>query len=82
VTRGKPDPQSFLLAAQRLGIDPSRCVVFEDSTKGIEAAHRAGMRVVAVLTALEQSQALALPGVRAAVTDYTAFEDKISIERE
>ncbi len=51
VQRGKPDPQVFLLAADRLGAPPERCVVVEDSPYGIEAARRAGMKSVAVGTA-------------------------------
>lgn len=43
VQEGKPAPYIFLLAAQRLGADPSKCVVLEDSPYGIRAAHRAGM---------------------------------------
>jgi HAD superfamily hydrolase (TIGR01509 family) len=43
-SRGKPDPQGYLLAAQRLGIKPSECVVIEDAPGGVEAAKRAGMR--------------------------------------
>jgi len=46
VKRGKPFPDLFLLAAQRAGIPPARCLVIEDSPHGIEAAHRAGMLVV------------------------------------
>ncbi len=47
--RGKPDPQVFLLAAQRLGVPPDRCVVFEDAPSGVEAARAGGMKCVAVL---------------------------------
>lgn len=50
VTRGKPDPQVFLAAADRLGVAPSACVVVEDAPAGVEAARRAGMRAVGVLT--------------------------------
>jgi beta-phosphoglucomutase family hydrolase len=50
VSHGKPDPEVFLTAAGRIGVDPSRCVVFEDALVGIEAAHRGGMKVVAVAT--------------------------------
>jgi beta-phosphoglucomutase len=46
--RGKPDPQVFLIAAERLGISPSRCVVLEDAVAGVEAAHAGGMRCIAV----------------------------------
>ncbi|MBN1919297.1 MAG: HAD family phosphatase [Verrucomicrobia bacterium] len=48
VTRGKPDPQVFLLAAERIGLSPERCVVVEDAVTGVEAAKRAGMRAVAL----------------------------------
>jgi beta-phosphoglucomutase family hydrolase len=50
VSRGKPDPQVFLLAAEKLAMPPTRCVVFEDAIVGIEAGHAAGMKVVAVTT--------------------------------
>ncbi len=48
VKRSKPAPDSFLVAAQRLGADPANCLVFEDSPAGVEAGKRAGMSVVAV----------------------------------
>lgn len=48
VTRAKPAPDPYLLAAERLGLAPSRCLVFEDSEIGAEAAHRAGCIVVQV----------------------------------
>jgi beta-phosphoglucomutase len=47
-TRGKPDPQVFLVAAQRLGVEPRRCVVFEDAPAGVEAAKAGGMKCIAV----------------------------------
>jgi beta-phosphoglucomutase family hydrolase len=50
VTRGKPDPEVFLLAAKKLGVAPGRCVVFEDAHVGLEAARAAGMKVVGVAT--------------------------------
>ena len=48
VTHAKPDPAPYLLAARLLGVDPTRCLVFEDSETGAEAAHRAGCVVVQV----------------------------------
>jgi len=48
VTAGKPDPQVFLIAAERLGVPPSRCVVVEDAPAGVEAARRAGIRSIGV----------------------------------
>ncbi len=47
VPRGKPEPDLFLHAAQRMGARPAECVVIEDSPAGIRAARRAGMKVVA-----------------------------------
>ena len=50
VQRGKPDPQVFLIAAERLTVAPARCVVVEDAPAGLEAARRAGMRAIGVRT--------------------------------
>lgn len=52
VTRSKPDPQGYMLAAERLGVPSEHCVVFEDSRAGLEAGRRAGGKVVAVATTL------------------------------
>ena len=43
VTKAKPDPQVFLIAADQLNMDPKECIVFEDSIAGIQAANTAGM---------------------------------------
>lgn len=48
VDRGKPDPETFLLAAQRCNVKPERCVVFEDAAAGIQAARAAGMKCIGV----------------------------------
>jgi HAD superfamily hydrolase (TIGR01509 family) len=48
VVHGKPAPDMFLLAAERMGVSPADCVVFEDSELGLEAAARAGMSAVLV----------------------------------
>ena len=48
VERGKPAPDLFLLAAERIGVEPAGCVVFEDAPNGVLAAQAAGMRVAAV----------------------------------
>jgi HAD superfamily hydrolase (TIGR01509 family) len=48
VTRGKPDPQVFLLAADRLGVPPSFCAVIEDAVHGVTAARQAGMAAIAL----------------------------------
>jgi beta-phosphoglucomutase family hydrolase len=48
VEHGKPSPDMFLLAAQRMGVAPERCLVFEDAEPGIRAAEAAGMKYVRV----------------------------------
>jgi beta-phosphoglucomutase len=48
VQRGKPDPQVFLLGAERLGVPPAHCAVVEDAPQGVEAANRAGMASIAL----------------------------------
>jgi HAD superfamily hydrolase (TIGR01509 family) len=50
VSRGKPDPQVYLITAAKLGVHPSECIVFEDSIPGIQSAKNAGMQVVGVAT--------------------------------
>jgi len=48
VTKAKPDPEVFLLAAEQLGIKPQDCIVFEDAVAGIEAANRANMTSIGI----------------------------------
>ncbi len=48
VTEGKPSPQVFLLAAQKLGVEPGNCLVIEDAVAGVAAAKKAGMHCLAV----------------------------------
>lgn len=55
VTRGKPDPEGYLLAARRLGVDVRRCVVVEDAPAGVEAGRRAGARTLGVAKDREPS---------------------------
>lgn len=56
VQRGKPDPQVFLMAARKLGVEPSRCAVIEDAVVGVEAARRAGMASIGLVgTATRQA---------------------------
>jgi beta-phosphoglucomutase len=57
VRNGKPDPDIFLAAAQRLNVPPQHCLVIEDASAGIEAAHRAGMKAIGVLNTQPQLQA-------------------------
>lgn len=50
ITKGKPDPMCYLLAATDLNVSPSDCLVFEDSFAGIQAGTAAGMRVIGLST--------------------------------
>lgn len=60
--RGKPDPAVFLTAAEKLGVEPQRCLVFEDAPAGIAAGKAAGMTVIAVPSVFEPDD----PGIQAA----------------
>ena len=53
VTRGKPEPDLYLLAAKKLGVAPGNCLAFEDSAPGARAAHRAGMRIIVIPDLME-----------------------------
>jgi len=64
----KPAPDLFLKTAQKLGVGPSECLVFEDSESGIKAAHAAGMRVVAI--ARDEEHAKGLRGADLVITSY------------
>ncbi|WP_460971020.1 HAD family hydrolase [Spirosoma migulaei] len=69
VKKGKPDPEIYLTAAKHVGIEPARCVVFEDAFAGIEAGLRAGMTVVAVATTHTRNE-LAGTGAALIVDDF------------
>jgi beta-phosphoglucomutase family hydrolase len=56
VKKGKPDPEIYLKAAQKVGCLPEACVVFEDSLPGIDAGRSAGMKVIGVATTLPQDK--------------------------
>jgi sugar-phosphatase len=66
VSRGKPDPQGYRLAARRLGFDAAECLVFEDAAAGIEAGERAGADVLVVTATHHAPHGTA----HAAIADY------------
>lgn len=55
-TKGKPDPDIFLTGAKKLGVEPKQCIVFDDVPLGIEAARRAGMKSIGLLTSHTESE--------------------------
>ena len=67
----KPDPETFLKAAELLNIEPNACVVFEDAPKGVEAAQRAGMPCVVLTTMHEKEEFSQYPNVLRYIADYT-----------
>jgi len=74
VSRGKPAPDVFIEAARRLGVEAKDCLVFEDAPMGIEAAHAAGMRVVALTTSFDAAHFQQLPTPPALVcADFTEY---------
>jgi len=68
VKHKKPDPEIFLLTAQKLGIDPENCLVIEDTEAGIKAAKDAGMSVMAI--ARDNKHAKLLEKARKVIYDY------------
>ncbi len=71
VPRGKPHPDVFIEAARRCGAAPGNCIVFEDAPLGVEAARRAGMRVVAITTTLPAEAFAEFDNVIAIVSDFS-----------
>jgi HAD superfamily hydrolase (TIGR01509 family) len=74
VANGKPAPDLFLLAASRMHVAPERCIVVEDSPAGVEAGHRAGMRVFA-FTGASHAQGSAHRDRLAALAPEAIFDD-------
>ncbi|KAI9132626.1 HAD family phosphatase [Acaryochloris sp. CCMEE 5410] len=70
VERGKPDPQCYLLVAERLGVSPDQCLVFEDAIAGTQAARNAGMRCWGVLTTHSEVE-LKQAGAEYCIHDFT-----------
>ena len=68
VLKGKPDPETFLKAAELLGIPPTQCWVFEDSAAGIQAAHTGKMRAIGIGTPET------LPGAEIHIPNLGAFQ--------
>jgi beta-phosphoglucomutase len=72
VTRKKPDPETFLVAIGRLGLDPVRCLVAEDAWNGVLAGRAAGCEVLGVASS-QAPEKLLEAGARAVVPDFIAL---------
>ncbi|HEX5923765.1 MAG TPA: HAD-IA family hydrolase [Baekduia sp.] len=70
---GKPDAEGYLLAARELGVDPTKCVVFEDAPAGITAGRAAGARAIAIATTHAREELGAADAIVDSVTDALAL---------
>jgi beta-phosphoglucomutase family hydrolase len=75
VSRGKPDPEVYLVTAAKLGVAPAECVVFEDSVAGIQSALNAGMHVIGVATTLKSEELLMY--VKEIIMNFDAAEIRL-----
>ncbi len=75
VSKGKPDPEIFLLTSNRLLLEPDQCLVFEDAPLGIMAARAAKMRVISLITTFKKEQ---LPKADLFINDYTDMENHLN----
>jgi len=73
VTHGKPHPEVYLIAAQKLRVVPEECVAFEDSVAGTEAARRAGMKCIVVNQMASREEFGDCSHVLAWIDDYRTF---------
>ena len=81
VTRAKPDPECFVLAAQQIGVDIKDCIVFEDSRNGLIAARESGARVIGISTTLSASEVALLSDLTVNAIDELTLEKVIRIQR-
>jgi beta-phosphoglucomutase family hydrolase len=73
VMRGKPDPEIFLLCAERLGVQPKFSIVFEDAFFGFEAAKRAGMKAIGLATVNSADEIMRTGSVAEVHSDYSSM---------
>jgi beta-phosphoglucomutase len=80
VQNGKPHPEGFLISAEKLGVEPEKCLVFEDAINGFEAAHRAGMKSVGLATVNSIETILELPDIVVVKKDFIELDPARLIE--
>jgi beta-phosphoglucomutase family hydrolase len=74
VTDSKPHPETFLKAAEKMGVLPEDCIVFEDAPKGVEAAQNAGMKAVVITTMHTKEEFAAYDNIIRFIGDYTELD--------
>ncbi len=70
VKESKPHPETYLVCAEKLGVAPENCIVFEDAPKGVEAAQNAGMRCVVITTMHTKEEFGAYNNIECFISDY------------
>jgi len=81
VSNGKPNPEIFLKSAEKLGVEPRNCLVFEDAVNGFEAAHRAGMKSIGIATVNSIEDILKLASVEEAHDNFVGLNSQKLIEK-
>lgn len=81
VKTGKPNPAMFLKSAEKLGLEPENCIVFEDAIGGFQAAHRAKMKSIGIATVNSIEEILRQESVVEAHADFRGLEPQKLIEK-
>lgn len=81
VRLGKPNPDMFLVSAEKLGVEPKDCIVFEDAIGGFEAAHRAGMVSIGITTVNSAEDVLKCDSVVEAHADFTELDPATLVDK-
>ncbi len=81
VSHGKPNPEVFLKSAEKLGVEPKHCLVFEDALNGFEAARRAGMKSIGMATVNSIEDILKLASVVEAHDNFGELQPQELIEK-
>ncbi len=76
--KGKPEPDIYILAAQKLGLSPADCIVVEDALSGIEAAKRAGIGKIIAIESMETRELYeTVPAVTGIISDFDDFDKNL-----
>lgn len=81
IKNGKPNPEIFLKSAEKLGVKPENCLVFEDAIGGFKAAYRAGIKSIGISTANSVEEILRLDSVVEAHANFNNLKPKELIEK-
>ncbi|MDQ6788736.1 MAG: HAD family phosphatase [Acidobacteriota bacterium] len=81
VSNGKPNPEVFIKSAEKLGVEPKNCIVFEDAINGFEAAYRAGMKSIGIATVNSIEDILNLGSVVEAHINFSSLKPSELIEK-